>query len=36
MKVKQVKPLLDRLSVSGFWINEKLYNQVLNLAGESL
>ncbi len=31
-----VKPLLDRLSVSGFWINEKLYNQVLNLAGESL
>lgn len=34
--ISTVKPLLDRLSASGFWINEKLYNQVLNLAGESL
>ena len=34
--IHTVKPLLDRLSASGFWINEKLYNQVLNLASESL
>ena len=32
--ITQVKPLLDQLRISGFWMREQLYNQVLNLANE--
>lgn len=32
--IAQVKPLLDQLRISGFWMREQLYNQVLNLANE--
>jgi predicted nucleic acid-binding protein len=32
--IAQVKPLLDQLRISGFWMREQLYNQVLNLASE--
>jgi predicted nucleic acid-binding protein len=32
--ITTVKPLLDQLRISGFWMREKLYHQVLNLANE--
>ncbi|HYW19628.1 MAG TPA: DUF3368 domain-containing protein [Nodularia sp. (in: cyanobacteria)] len=32
--VLQVRPILDDLIANGFWIREKLYAEVLLLAGE--